>query len=95
MGQLLRAVLETDYDKVNTKEGPGNAKSIAITYPKSQGMLKQTQLWANNHQNDEIKPRSSRVVIMKMNPGTQGRRLTIQHGSNDHECFGRRNAFCS
>ena len=44
MGQPLRAVLETDHDKINTKEGPGNEKSIAITYPKSQGMLKQTQL---------------------------------------------------
>lgn len=44
--------------------------------------------------NDQIKPKSCRIVIMNMNQEMQGHRVTIQHVSSDYECSGRRNALC-
>lgn len=36
--------------------------------------------------NDQIKPKSCRIVIMNMNQEMQGHRVTIQHVSSDYEC---------
>ena len=92
---------------MSIENAPNNETSIYLTH-KPHAMLKQVEQdspldnkpKSKGHYNlkcqpnDQIKPKSCRIVIMNMNQGMQGRRATIQHGSSDYECSGRRNALC-
>ena len=93
---------------MSREKAASNETAIARQYRNSPEAIKQVELLTNkdehkgnknaskhleNAHNDQTK-RRSRIVIMNVNQGTQGRRVAIQHGNNDNECSARRNALC-